>query len=271
MFRNNHVKVDTWREKLEYVKTARAHFAENVELMDAYNKKMIAESIQQNRDAWRQEIYEGASGELFGAVETYQAAGQRVKDARRAESKRWNVSRLADEMKLAQQEVHGIIELSNIAGFGADDSPVERLHELYQEAIEAGEAHKTRGALEIIRASAAGLLASGRFHGDDRSALNRLSKQADQDLRQLRRTPEVEQAESGAAEALRGLQDKLSEFEAVGDLVENTSVGGGFSTGVFAKTLRRVQLDRFGNLTILEESHPDVTGVVFRGEEKHEQ
>lgn len=265
MFRTT-VKLENWRDKFTLLKIANEQFREEFPIMTQLEAKRTRESIDHNRQAWYQEIYNGAVGEYFQAVQAVQAAESRIGEAKKAEGRRWSAAKLAEEMKAAEVEITGIVAMSKIAGLGEDFNPGRQITQVYQQAMEGGDLHKQRGTLEIIRAAAAGLVASGQFAGEEKQSLNRIAKQVSRDLDALRVTPEMQAAAEGARAAVEAFGYKREELREIGELMDHANPEDVFSTGVYSKALRKVRFDQSGHIAVLADDDPELTGVTIRGE-----
>lgn len=265
MFRTT-VKLETWRDKYDLLKVANEQFREEAPIMTPLENKRTRESIARNRAAWYREVYEGATGEFFGAVNMVKDAEKRAADAKRAEYARWSSARLAEEMRAAEVQVTGIINMAKIAGLGDDNDPGAQIAEVLNQAAASGDIHRQRGALEIARAACAGLVASGQFSGDNKATLNRVARQATRDLAALRVSPEMEEAETTRRAALDALNAKAAELREIGTVMDNANPDDVFSTSGYSRTLKKVRLDQAGNIEVLANDDPEVTGVIVRGE-----
>jgi hypothetical protein len=246
-----------WRGKVELLQKARKHLRENEGVMSPYEQKLFGDDLKQQKETWYSDVFNGAAAEYWGVFQAYQQAEQRHKDARRAESKRWDARKLADEMDVAERLVSHLA--SGVTGTLTGRTG-EGMRQILQDAETSGDLYRQRGTLEILKAASAGLSASGRYGGQERTELNHLAKQSERALNDLRVTDEMRQAGEAADVAWGEFQKVRGEFITVGEQMDGLNPTHPLSTSPYTKVLKRVKVDRAGRVELLAEDDPEVVG-----------
>jgi hypothetical protein len=203
-------------------------------------------------------------GEFKAHIAHYKSAQAKVQEERAKEANRFDTARLNQELQLIQTRVKLAMEgETNLLDAG--NVPISaRLQAVYDEAMQSGDIHRQRAAVEVLKATSA--------HGQERIAVNALAKsaeRAERDLRQTEATRTAAQDLQGAADALEA---KRAHLDKTSQLLGMGPVDDPFSMSPFAKAARLVGHEKgtqdndgfHGGIVIYDEDSPEVTGVYWR-------
>lgn len=228
--------------------------------MTDYERMDTERSIKAETEKVFPWIANSAIGEWKQSIEKYKTAGLEVDRQIIREIARWDAGKLNEQLKL----VSNLVELAVQGGSGSvmdgGQSAGAKLEGIYSESMQSGDAYRQRAAAEVFKSAVL-----NKVSGDDRFEANRLAKQAERDLVQLRTTEQITEAKQAKEQAFDDLlnvrQELIDTSIALGQGDPTNIMAGG---GVFEKAIRMVQKDRqTGRVKIYSETDPEVTGVYW--------
>jgi len=238
----------TWRERYNELKAGQDRLRAYLGIMTPYEQETVAEDLRQKRDMNTPYIIRGIVQEYHQAVNAFEDARKAEIRERRDEIMRWDSGKLASEIQLTQAR------LADLAGV---DNPGSVVDSLMQEAEASGDLHKRRAVAEVVRSALAKM---GGSDMDDRRGVNRVAKQAEQALAELRTTEGMQKANQEASQAFDAIQAKYREMLSVEEVVGKSVE--------FQRAWSRVQIDQStGKVDILPIDDPIVTGRYKLGSE----
>lgn len=214
---------NTWRDRVEELKAARAKYAELEPMMNGLDRVMLTNSINEKRAEVEPFVMNGVISEWQQAIDRFEQASKAVETARVKEIARWEASKFNDEMTVIERLVNSTVKSS--AGGRLDPNVMPRLQKIYEDAQASQDPYKMRAAAEIMQ----GLPTMVGPDFDDRKQANRIAQRAQKDVQGLRITEEMKAADQVAAAAVQALnQAKSVLFEvdgAMGYTLPNGEVG----------------------------------------------
>lgn len=205
--------VTSWRDKLEQLRAARQELQANWQIMSEYERQNFSRELDERRQAYHADITAGAIAEWNSVLDNFVKADRQYKHEQIREFSRWDPNKLLAEMALAEKLVKIAVTNSG-QGYANFDQAAQTINQLYAEAKATGDEHKIRGTAEVIK----GVL--GQMNDaplEVRTLANRIAKGAENDLRDLRNTPEMVAAEQAANEALKVIRQRYDEFDLLAD------------------------------------------------------
>jgi parvulin-like peptidyl-prolyl isomerase len=255
----------SWLDHLEELKAARDEFRMYAGIMTQYEQSVIQRDIDARRAQAQPIIEAGILGEFQAAVAGYQAAQANLKQAKLAEARRFDTIKLKGEIEAVKALVDLALSSTSPAfGFGHGVSKADHLKAIYQEAQESGDLLKRRAAAEVLR----GINPEG-MTPEVRMEINHLTHQAERDLNSLRTTEGMTQAEAARLAAQDKVAESVEGVKITHAILDGGSIDNLFVTGPLVKAYRRVKVID-GELTVLAEDDPQVTGVEIRMNEKED-
>lgn len=251
-----------WRAAVKLIEAQRAEIRENSNIMSEYERLSHRREIEDTVAEWGSVIFAGISREYTTALEAFAKTKQDIDKAKMREIARWESGRLREEMDLLNMRVNMALKPRDAVFGGA--KPAQEISALYQEALESGDPVKKRAAAEIMKGLTDRV---SNLDQDTRLLVNRVSKQAEADLTQLRTTEDLQRSIQAHQEAWSQVAQIWDEMRTVGQVIEGEDPAGIMAGGAYAKALRRVQIDRMtGTIQVYPEDSVEVTGVLERGE-----
>ncbi len=221
----------SWRDRLNELKAGKDRFMQYQPIMTQYEQATIAEDLGRKQSQFAPLIIAGMLQEYHQAVSAFEDARKAEARERAAEINRWDSSKLAAEIQLTQAR------LADLAGL---EDPSAVLSGIMQEAEASGDMHKRRAVAEVVRASLAKM---GGADMDNRRGVNRVAKQAEQVLNELRTTEAMQKANQEASQAFDAIWSKQREMESVEDVIGKSIE--------FQRAWGRVQVDHStGEITV---------------------
>jgi hypothetical protein len=171
------------------------HYRENRDILTAYESKQISTVIQDKKREYRATIRTAIDAQRKAAQQAYGDAAARVGKARIAEHSRWDAAKLNAEMELAERRIEQAVK------FRLDGTSLaERIGDIYEEA--RSDNHKVRALFEMLQAALA------KARGDDARQIAYVLNEVQDDLRQMRDTPELQAARQAEQDARHELEQE---------------------------------------------------------------
>lgn len=232
---------DNWREGIKALQEIHRHFNQYSGIMTQYEREVISQEIFETQGRWESVIQDGMTAELKAGIAAIESARGKIARARQNESNRWDPARLSAEMDVFERRAQKVLDIP--AQFSDPSSKSDALQTMYAEAMASGDPYKQRAACEV----AIGL--TGKPGHDDnrleeKMRVNRIVKQAERDLPQVRTTEEVQKAIESELQTQANLESLLGEVRRLDDITKP----GGWDKQValpyddFHKTAARIYL-----------------------------
>lgn len=246
-----------WKSTLELIKAQRAEFQQYNSIMTDYERSIAQREMEETLQTWKGRIVEALINEQNTAISEYQYAEKRLERAHQAEVNRWDASRLRAEMDVAQALVNQARSGKHTANMydGGSPSTYKRIEAVYQDAQKSGDIFKKRAICEVIQ---------GVDIGEGEIMMNRLRKQAERDLSELRRIPEQAEAEEHKEAAWRDVLVKTNDIIVAAPHIGEEATGAYAAGWSLGRAVNRIKIRKDGTREILDPQSSEVTGVYMR-------
>ena len=226
--------------------------------MSEYERNVISREIRKRQDELIPVVGAQVIGEYKQSIEKFKAAEAAIQTERAKEINRFDTVKFNAELQAMTTRVN--MTAQHTANPMSKEAPVsKRLEDIYSEAIQSGDIHKQRAAIEVIKT----IPLSG--NADERIRINNLSKNAERAEQQFRQTEGTLKAHEARQAALIDLDTKHEKLSKVSEVLGMGSATDPFNTNPFAKAYKQVQRDRdTGEIKIYAEDAPEVTGVYWK-------
>lgn len=237
------------RELIEAARELREHGSE----MDEYTRNRIKEEIRQRKEMHFGTIRAGIVEEINAAIDDLQQAQQAREYVRAAEARSWEAGKMANALQLARAQVDILVNSGAGGGFGGV-TPSMRFKALWREAQAGGDRYMIRALSEVLEG------AQAKDH-ETQLTVNVIAREASAEVAKLRHTSALQAADQAVKESEEYLLKAVDvDRQAWIDLGESDPANV-LDYGTVAQTLRRVRIDRTGQVSILAADDPEVTGV----------
>jgi hypothetical protein len=227
--------------------------------MSPYERNVISREIKRRQDELIPVVGAKVIGEWKGTITKYQEAQKRMKAERSAEINRWDSAKLNAEMDLFQRRVDMVLKAGSDPLHG--DAPISaKIQQVYNDALQSGDIHKQRAAVEVIKT------VTGRIQaGQEKIAVNQLARDAEKVELELMQTEGTRKAQAELVQAENELITRRANLDKVSQVLGMGGIDDVFATSPFAKAASLVERDRAtGELIIHGENDPEVTGVLWK-------
>ena len=252
-FRNSSTPQNWEAEIQDYQKELKNHGHE----MSAYERNTISRMIKARQEELIPRVGAMVIGEWKSAIQNYknsmaQVDAEHTKEINRFDSAKFNV-----ELQNVNMRVSMALK-ADVNPIRGDSKPSAKIEQIYNEAIQSGDIHKQRAAIEVIKT----LPLSGT--ASERAELNQLIRSAADSEIKFRQTEGTIKAQQDHAQALNELGEKKEKLNKVSEVLGMGNVDDVFNSNPFAKAARLVERDRTtGEIVIHNEDDPEVTGVFW--------
>ena len=222
--------------------------------MTQYERSKAEQEIQNTVNQWKPQIIDNLVKEQDAAINRYHASELAIIKANASEALRWDGSKLGAELQVVRLLVDQAINATDKgpAFRGNSSTKQDKLQQLYHDATISGDIFKQRAVAEVLTS-----LPTGSDH-----ELNHLQKQAERDLKAIRRTEDQQKAEEALEVAWQDVITHTTQLEEIAPLV-GESVGV-FGTGPINQAIKRIHIDRqTGERLIYDTDAEDIQPVVF--------
>ncbi|PKN98362.1 MAG: hypothetical protein CVU42_12585 [Chloroflexi bacterium HGW-Chloroflexi-4] len=250
----------SWIEALDNYQAGRKHLVENAHKMSQYESETLNSDLLELKESWQPKIEAGAKAEFFDpALSAYRMANGKKSQAVSKELARWDYGAINSHRLMIEARIKVDLSRDNTG------QALKNLEALYNEGM-AGDLNMQRSTCEVFRGLGQFLPKSIDPVSNERLTANGLAFKADKQLQELRRPPEIIEAEANYNEAKQQVIDAQKSLVRVAELI-----GQGDITGVFGGTfelgrqIRRVRENPDGSLQILDENEPGLSAEFFRG------
>lgn len=214
----------------------------------------LKEDIDNQVNAVRAGITNAAIAEHAEKIEGYKRSKAKIAKAVANEINRWDSRQLMEAMDLTRARVQAVFD-------AGDDVFLKKnagrdLEAIYQEAVDSGDPVKLRATAEVFRSVLYNM--PEKVGSEGRLIANRLQFRADEVLRQLKETEELQDARQAEENAWKELMDVQNDLFVASQTLDGYSPDNIFGRNAFTLAARRVRSDR----TILKPDDPEVTGIV---------
>ncbi|MCE5209885.1 MAG: hypothetical protein LLG42_16475 [Chloroflexi bacterium] len=240
----NLTNTQNWRDRAKHLQAIRNEYEANCQIMTPYETQLASRYYAEQKQQHEDYIIAGSIAEWNIGVNDLKNALADVEKAKVNEINRWQSPRLRDEMQVFQMRIEQVADASR----GDNAQARKQLESIYQEAKASGDTYKQRAVAETMKA------ALSKFRGDvmdpDFLAINRIGKQAEQDLIELRNSPELEQTRTKTAEAVKTINTLKNRLFEAADSLGYVNPNGTLRSTPFIKALERVQQTPDGEFEI---------------------
>jgi hypothetical protein len=248
-----------WIEALDLYQSGRKHLQENAHKMSQYEAETLNNELTSIKDTWQQKIEAGAKSEfLEPALSAYRMANGKKSQAVSKELARWDYSQINSQRLMLEARIK--VDLSR-------DTPgaaLKSLEALYNEGM-AGDLNMQRAFCETFRGLVQYLPKNLDAISNEKMNANGLAFTADKKLQELRRPPEIIEAEAKFDEAKQGVINAQRQLARTGELLGQDIIGVFGGTYELGRQIRRVRENQDGSLQILDENEPGLSAEFFRG------
>ena len=255
---SNSNTTQNWEAEIQdYQKELQQHGHE----MSAYERNTISRMIKARQDELIPKVGAIVIGEWKSAINNYKNAQAQIDAERTKEINRFDSAKFNAELQTINTRVNLALR-ADVNELKNDPKPSAKIAAIYSEAIQSGDLHKQRAAVEVIKSLPLPTLQSERI------AMNQMIQNAAAAEQSLRQTEGTIKAQQQAAQALNDIAAKKEKLNKVSQVLGMGSIDDVFSTSPFAKAARLVERDRTtGEIVIRSEDDPEITGVYWGKEE----
>jgi hypothetical protein len=237
------------------IKTAQQELRLHGHEMSPYERNVISREIKRRQDELIPVVGGMVIGEFHQAIGKYKASEQLMQAERTKEINRFDSAKLNTEIQLMQTRVQMATQKDKNVLRGDNPGISAQLQQVYSEAIQSGDLHKQRAAIEVIKSvSLPG--------GQERGFVNDLARQAERAEVEFRQTEGTRNAQQARMDALGELHAKHEQLDKVSQLLGMGAIDDPFNPGPFAKAAKMVEFTAEGPV-IYDENDPAVTGVLW--------
>lgn len=230
--------------------------------MSEYERNVIMREIKQRQEELTPIVGGQAVAEFREAIGAFQAAEKKIADERRKEINRFDTAKYNAELQAIQARVKMTVEHpKNI--MDATEKPIsQRLQQIYDEAIQSGDIHKQRAAVEVIKD-----MPVVGSQPEERMSVNFLAKTAAAKEAEVRQTDGILKAQQERQAALQELDQRRERLNTVSQALGMGRADDLMGFSFLARAYKQVQRDpATGEIKIYQETDPEVTGVYWKGE-----
>jgi len=187
-----------WKGSFIEIARARAQYNKDYQVMTDYERMANLRHITERQHVVEQSIIAGTLAEVRAADAVVNDAFRAVQEAKAAETRRWDGTKLAGEMAVYGE----LVKRAVLAAGGPGPEASAAVKVIYDDARQSGDQHKARAAAEVI---------TGLEHQFKTGSMDvdlpmvTLSKAAQQDLKAIRRIPQMDAAEVKRLEAQKAV------------------------------------------------------------------
>ena len=238
------------------IKAAREELRLHGHEMSEYERNVISREIKKRQEDLIPVVGARVIGEFKQSIKKYQDAQDKINAERQAEINRFDSSKYNNELQAMQARVKMALEHQSNPLRGKDKPVSQAIEEIYNEAMQSGEIHKQRVAVEVMK----NIPLPG--NQQDRIKVNQLAKNAEAVEVKLRQTEGTIKAQQEAHTALLELDERRETINKVSTLLGMGPVDRPFNNNAFTRAYNQVQRDpQTGEIKIYDEDAPEVTGV----------
>lgn len=249
----------SWIEALDLYQAGRKHLQENAHKMSQYESETLNNELTTIKNTWQPKIEAGAKSEfLEPAISTYKAANSKKSQAVSKELARWDYSQMNSQRLMLESRIK--VELSR----DSLGMAIKEVEKLFDEGMQ-GDLNMQRATCEVFRGLGQLLPKNTDPVSNERLNANGLSFKADKKLQELRRPPEIIEAETKFDEAKQGVINAQRQLARTGELLGQDIIGVFGGTYELGRQIRRVRENQDGSLQILDENEPGLSAEFFRG------
>jgi hypothetical protein len=242
------------------IKAARDELRLHGHEMSEYERNVISREIKKRQDELIPVVGAKVIGEYKQSIEKYQAAQAKIEAEKVKEINRFDSTKFNNELQALQARVKMTMDHPANPLRGKDKPVSVRIEEIYNEAIQSGDIHKQRAAIEVIK----DIPITG--NQDERIRINQLAKNAEAAEESLRQTEGTLKARAERTAAIDELDQRRETLNKVSTILGMGRADDGMNFNFFAKAYKQVQRDpATGEIKIYAEDAPEVTGVIFKG------
>lgn len=251
---------NNWIEALDLYQAGRKHLVENAHKMSQYESETLNNELLELKESWQPKIEAGAKAEfLEPAIGAYKMANGKKSQAVSKELARWDYSQINSHRLMIEARIKVDLSRDNTG------QALKNLEALYNEGMQ-GDINLARATCEVFRGLGQFLPKQLDAVSNERLTANGLAFTADKKLQELRRPPEVVEAEAKFDEAKEGVIDAQKKLVRVAELLGQGDIAGVFGgTYELGRQIRRVRENPDGSLQILDENEPGLSAEFFRG------
>ena len=255
---SNSNATQNWEAEIQdYQKELQQHGHE----MSAYERNTISRMIKARQEELIPKVGAIVIGEWKSAIQNYKNAQETINAERAKEINRFDSAKFNAELQNINARVTMAMN-ADVNELRNDPKPSAKIAAIYSEAIQSGDLHKQRAAVEVIKSLPLPTLPS------ERVAINQMIQNAAAAEQSLRQTEGTIKAQQQAAQALNDIAIKKEKLNKVSQVLGMGSIDDVFSTSPFAKAARLVERDRTtGEIVIHNEDDWQVTGLYFGKDE----
>ena len=226
--------------------------------MSEYERNVISREIKKRQDELIPIVGAQVIGEYKQSIEKFKAAEAAIQTERAKEINRFDSAKFVNELQAMTTRVNMTVQ--HTANPATKEAPVsKRLEDIFDEAIQSGDIHKQRAALEVLK----NIPLSGT--AEERMKINQLSKNAERAEQQFRQTEGTLKAHEARQAALTELDERREKLNKVSTVLGMGAADDPLNFNFFAKAYKQVQRDpSTGEIKIYAEDAPEVTGVYWK-------
>ncbi len=260
-----------WRDQRAMLLEARKDLTAKWERLTPIEREERTEDLNELRNEVYQSISAGTLESYNRLIELLQDSRAAVKKARDDEARRYDLSKMAGEMTA----IDLLLKVEKRRVENGDHGAVKSVQRLYDECLKSGDVNRIRGVCEILKGAAESWV--GMVDHEAVLAINRLSDQAKRQLYTLRNeTSEIlaaQEAEELAAQYLArfhsGTYQEPGELQLTHEALEGpgNAYGNIWGNSPMQRAAKKLHFDQDGNIEILADDDPRITGIVMRAGE----
>ena len=227
--------------------------------MSEYERNVITREIKRRQEELIPIVGAKVIGEYKQSIEKFKAAEAAIQAERAKEINRFDSSKNNAEIQPGSSPIKMTLDHPKNINDATEKPVSKRLEEIYNEAMQSGDIHKQRAAVEILKD-----IPIVGTQQEERIAVNHLAKTAAAKEAEIRHTEGIVKAQEARQAALVELDERHEKLNKVSTVLGMGAADNPTNFHSFAKAYRQVQRDpNTGEIKFYKETDPEVTGVYW--------
>jgi hypothetical protein len=228
--------------------------------MSEYERNVIGREIKRRQEELIPIIGAKVISEYKQSIEKFKAAEATIQAERTKEINRFDSSKYNAEFQAISSRIKMTLDHPKNINDATEKSVSKRLEEIYNEAIQSGDIHKQRAAVEILKDIP--IVGSQQ---EERIRVNNLAKTAAAKEAEIRQTEGIVKAQQARHAALLELDERHEKLNKVSVILGLGEVTAGYANNPFSRAWKQAQRDpNTGEIKFYKETDPEVTGVYWK-------
>lgn len=243
-----------WRTKAQRLIDSRAEFKGGESEMDRWTAHQFYKELTEKAAEYAPAIEAGAIGEFKAAQAKYKAAQAKYKEAEKAEAARYDLDKYAE----ASKALTLLLNVNAPRAQNGDTAAIAQIEKLANNIIASKDPTRISSLSDTLRSTEAWSAANLDF----RVKLKTLGRSAEDALKSLQNTPEIQAANAELVKTAADVMNLKAELALAAEAITGRPVSEASPTNPIEKAMRQVAVVD-GQFTIYDDDDWHVTGVLF--------